>query len=70
VVKDSNQHLLEQWKIEHPLLVPFNHIAYADNVGTLYMLQYPDSPQAQFFQSLAKAVLSENVADIKYPNKL
>jgi len=67
LVKDSNQRLLEQWKIEHPFSVLFNHIAY--QVGTLYVLQYPDSPPAQFFQSLAKAV-RENVADIKYPNKL
>jgi len=60
------QRLSEQFGIEHTFSVPLlEKIAANGDVGTPYVLEHPDSPQAKIYQSLAGAVVSE-VAKAKF----
>ena len=58
--------LAEQWGIEHTFSIPLlDRIASNGDDGTPFVLEYPDSPQAQIYSDLAKAVVSE-VAKAKF----
>eukprot|EP00584_Thalassiosira_punctigera_P013898 CAMPEP_0172552838 /NCGR_PEP_ID=MMETSP1067-20121228/47220_1 /TAXON_ID=265564 ORGANISM="Thalassiosira punctigera, Strain Tpunct2005C2" /NCGR_SAMPLE_ID=MMETSP1067 /ASSEMBLY_ACC=CAM_ASM_000444 /LENGTH=599 /DNA_ID=CAMNT_0013340905 /DNA_START=28 /DNA_END=1827 /DNA_ORIENTATION=+ len=58
--------LSEQWGIEHTYSVPLlGKIAQNGDSGTPFILDHPNSPQADIYRQLAKSVVSE-VAKAKY----
>jgi len=58
--------LSEQWGIEHSYSIPLlSQIAQNGDSGTPFILDNPDSPQADIYFQLAKSVVSE-VAKTKY----
>lgn len=58
--------LSEQWGIEHTYSVPLmGQIAQNGDSGTPFVLDNPNSPQAEIYRQLAKSVVSE-VAKIKF----
>ena len=64
--KGHKRRLSEQWGIEHTYSVPLlGKIAENGDSGTPFILQNPDSPQAEIYARLAKSVVSE-VAKAKY----
>jgi len=61
--------LATQWGIEHTFSVPLvQNIAQTGDSGTPFILQYPDSPQAEIFYDLASSVVME-VSKINYSKK-
>lgn len=66
--KGHKRRLSEQWGIEHTYSVPLlGKIAENGDSGTPFILQNPESPQAEIYAQLAKSVVSE-VAKTKYMN--
>ena len=60
------QRLAEQWGIEHSFSIPLlERIANNGDNGTPFVLDNPDSPQANIYKELAEAVVSE-VAKAKF----
>jgi len=60
--------LSTQWGIEHTFSIPLlQNIAQTGDSGTPFILQYPDSPQADIFYDLASAVVME-VSKIHFSN--
>ena len=58
--------LSEQWGIEHTYSIPLlGQIAKNGDSGTPFILENPDSPQAEIYYQLAKSVVSE-VAKTKF----
>jgi MinD-like ATPase involved in chromosome partitioning or flagellar assembly len=61
--------LSEQWGIEHTFSIPLlSRIAANGDNGTPFVLEHPESPQAQIYKELAQSVVSE-VAKAKYSNQ-
>jgi len=61
--------LSEQWGIEHTFSMPLmDRIAANGDSGTPFILDNPDSPQAEIYRDLASSVVSE-VAKAKFSNK-
>lgn len=66
--KGHKRRLSEQWGIEHTYSVPLlGKIAENGDSGTPFILQNPESPQAEIYAQLAESVVSE-VAKTKYMN--
>jgi Mrp family chromosome partitioning ATPase/DUF971 family protein len=64
------ERLAREWGIEHTFSMPLlDQIAANGDSGTPYILENPDSSQADIYRELASAVVSE-VAKSKFANKL
>ena len=62
--------LSNQWGIEHTFSIPLlQNIAETGDSGTPFILQNPDSPQADLFYDLASSVVME-VSKIQYANAI